>query len=152
LLSLGQGAGQEQRNSDDRSSKYRLLEAHQRPRPLPHCKMIYLAEYKRGTAVPAESEAFTRRGILEGLIAAAVGGGLIPVVKACWEYFLPQRRFPAWAQGFATNVAGAVIVLALWALTRLPSRIAMRRSRATAAAKGDRLSIYVALFAGDDEH
>ncbi|MGI8989263.1 MAG: tetratricopeptide repeat protein, partial [Bryobacteraceae bacterium] len=86
-----------------------------------------------------------------GLMAAALGGGLLPGVNLGWEHFV---HHPLWkpAQGpLANAVAALVLIPAFWLLTKPFSRSATRRLLGkTPEAKGNRLSIYVAHF-GDNE-
>src|SRR5712692_1552 len=90
-------------------------------------------------------------GIFQGLIATALGTGLLPAVKFGWERLFPDRALWDWAQGLLANLTGAIVLIpAFWLLTRPLSRVATRRMRATALAKGDRISIYVARFGEDD--
>ncbi|MEX2264131.1 MAG: tetratricopeptide repeat protein, partial [Bryobacteraceae bacterium] len=90
------------------------------------------------------------RNIFQGLISAALGAGLAPVVVAGWKRFRPDDP-PEWLQGTVAPIVGAVVLFASWFVMRLISRAATRRRRATARAKGDRLSVYVARFGEDKE-
>ena len=91
------------------------------------------------------------RSIVQNLVAAAIGGGLLPAVTNAWKIF-HWGEPPEWAKGTLPNVIGAVILIpAALLVTKGVSRLAERRSRRTARPKGDRLSIYVAQFENDTE-
>ena len=91
-------------------------------------------------------------GIFQGLIATALGTGLQPAVKLGWERLFPQHPLRDWAQEPLANLAGVIVLaLAFWLLIWPVKRVMTRRMRATALAKGDRISIYVARFGDDDE-
>lgn len=90
-------------------------------------------------------------GIFQGLVAAALGSGLLPCVNAGWERIFHHPP-AAWAEGlFANMVAALVLIPTIWLLTRPLTRLAAHRYLGkTPNTKGDRLSIYVANF-GEDE-
>lgn len=99
-----------------------------------------------------EGERITPRppGILEALIAAALGGFTLPVVIAGWEHFFHSEA-PEWAKGSLPNILAFVVLTpAFWLLTRSFAWVRTRRTHRTAEAKQDRISIYVARFGGDD--
>src|SRR5438552_18173866 len=81
------------------------------------------------------------RNIWASLIAAALGGGLTPFVTTNWMRFFHQD-VPDWAKGVLPN--------ALPALVLIPSFfVGTRRIFRTAAARGDKLCIYVARLGED---
>ena len=99
---------------------------------------------------PSAERTLHPSGILEALIATAIGGGLLPAVDYAWKHGFHSAP-PEWARGALPSLgAAAVLIPAVWLSTRFLRRVATRRQRKTARAKGDRLSIYVARL-GEDE-
>jgi len=88
-------------------------------------------------------------GIFQGLIAAAIGGGLSPAVSSVWLHSFHQPA-PDWAKGAVPSIAGGIMLPAVYFGAKGYRRFRSRRAHATATAQGDRLAIYVAEF-GDDE-
>ncbi|MGA3024563.1 MAG: tetratricopeptide repeat protein [Bryobacteraceae bacterium] len=90
-------------------------------------------------------------GIFQGLMAATLGGGLLPAVQIGWQRVF-HHALPSPADGtLASAVVALVLIPAFWLLAKPLSRLAAHRLLGkTPDIKGDRLSIYVAHF-GDDE-
>jgi tetratricopeptide (TPR) repeat protein len=89
-------------------------------------------------------------GIVEALIATAVGSSLLPAVTLGWRHFF-QGEPPEWAKGFFPNLVAALILSPVFILlTVLGNRWRNRHRHKTLSARGDRLAIYVAHF-GEDE-
>jgi tetratricopeptide (TPR) repeat protein len=88
------------------------------------------------------------RAILQGLLAATIGAAGVPAVSYCWRVLDPGEA-PEWAKATIPNVVGAAVFMGLLAFGS--SRFAgLRRRRKAAAAKGDRMAIYVADLNGDN--
>jgi len=87
-------------------------------------------------------------GVLEGMLAAAVGGGLTQPVKLLWEH-VTHQTLPGWAEAPVPNVLGVALLMGLgWFLGRWAH---FRRAGKTAKARGNKLSIYVAHFGFDED-
>ena len=87
-------------------------------------------------------------GVVEGLVGAGLGPLLLPAVAAFWQRVFHTKP-PEWAKGVVPNLIAAVALgLPSWLLARLTHRWRERRRHATARAKGDWISIYVADFGG----
>ena len=86
-------------------------------------------------------------GVLQNLVAAAVGAALPQIFSYLWKHVLSGDP-PSWITGsIYPNLFGVVIVVA--------PRLAIagwntRRNRRTPRARGDRLSIYIASLGDTD--
>jgi hypothetical protein len=90
-------------------------------------------------------------GIFQSLIAATIGGGLLPAVQFGWQHYF-HLPIPSPVEGPLANfIAAAILIPAVYLVAKPFSHLAMHRLLSkTPKPKGDRLSIYVAHF-GDDE-
>jgi tetratricopeptide (TPR) repeat protein len=90
-------------------------------------------------------------GVFQSLVAGVIAAACTPGVGYLWKYLLGEEA-PGWAQATLPSAIGAGAVFTTLVFTsRLLVDQVSRRLHATAVAKGDRLSIYVAQIDGDDE-
>jgi tetratricopeptide (TPR) repeat protein len=90
-------------------------------------------------------------GVFQSLVAGVIVAACTSGVGYFWKHLLGEEA-PGWAQATLPSAigAGAVFTALVFTSRLLVDRVSRRR-HATAKAKGDRLSIYVAQFDGDDE-
>ena len=90
-------------------------------------------------------------GIVQSLIAAALGSGVLPVLKFGWQRFFHRPLWESVQSPLANVVAAVVLVPPFWFLTKFASRwVEVHSLGKTPPAKGNRLSIYVAHFGNDE--
>jgi hypothetical protein len=88
-----------------------------------------MADSERGLA--SQGAPAHLAGIFQSLVAAALGGGLIPVINRGWELFA-HRPLSASAQTPLADVVAALLLIpAFWLSTRLLTQLSVHRTGAT---------------------
>jgi len=89
-------------------------------------------------------------GIFQGLVAGGLTAVILLGISFYWRHKL-HREPPDWAMGVLPPIIGGIVVFLVYIAAKVGSSIRRARMRATATAKGDRISIYVAEFGEDEE-